>query len=137
MFSKILLSVDGSEHSARAAEKVGEIAESLGSEVLAFNVREMLPVRGGAYDVKLGEEEKDLAAEVASQLKAKGVKATSLRAQEFYGLTPKVIVDAAEKFGADVIVMGSRGRSDLPGLLLGSVTHKVLSMTRVPVLVIR
>jgi nucleotide-binding universal stress UspA family protein len=71
MFSKILLSVDGSEHSARAAEKVGEIAESLGSEVLAFNVREMLPVRGGAYDVKLGEEEKDLAAEVASQLKAK------------------------------------------------------------------
>jgi nucleotide-binding universal stress UspA family protein len=60
-----------------------------------------------------------------------------LRAQEFYGLTPKVIVEAAEKFGADVIVMGSRGRSDLPGLLLGSVTHKVLSMTRVPVLVIR
>jgi nucleotide-binding universal stress UspA family protein len=48
-----------------------------------------------------------------------------------------LVVAAADQLAADVIVMGSRGRSDLTGLLLGSVTHKVLQLANVPVLVVR
>ena len=137
MFSKVLLSVDGSEHSERAVEKVAELAESLGSEVLVFHVREMLPALGGQYDVDLQEADVDLASAAADQLKARGAQVSALREHGFYGYTPRLIVEAAKQFGADVIVMGSRGRSDLPGLLLGSVTHKVLHLTDVPVLIVR
>jgi nucleotide-binding universal stress UspA family protein len=126
VFSKILLSVDGSEHSARAVEKARTLAEALGSEVLVFHVRETLP---GKYDIDLRE--------VANELKAAGLQANAQRESAFYGFTAQVVVAAAEQFSADVIVMGSRGRSNLTGLLLGSVTHKVLQLTRVPVLVVR
>ena len=47
------------------------------------------------------------------------------------------ILDEAEKCGATVIVMGCRGVSDLLGLLVGSTTHKVLHLGRLPVLLIR
>jgi len=136
MFSKILLAVDGSAHSARAAEKAGELAQLAGSQVLVFHVREMLPARG-VYDMDATEGDVDIAADIADELKAKGVEVSSHREREFYGYTPRIIVEAAKQFGADVIVMGTRGRSDLPGLLLGSVTHKVLHLSEVPVLVIR
>jgi nucleotide-binding universal stress UspA family protein len=137
MFSKVLLAVDGSEHSSHAVQKVADLAESMGSEVLVFHVREVVAARGGAYDVNVDEEEMDLAADIADGLKAKGVNVRSRRELGFYGFTPRLIVEAADVFNADVIVMGSRGRSDLPGLLLGSVTHKVLHLTSVPVLVVR
>jgi len=47
------------------------------------------------------------------------------------------ILEEAEESRASVIVMGSRGRGDLKGLLMGSTTHKVLQRGRLPVVVIR
>jgi nucleotide-binding universal stress UspA family protein len=49
----------------------------------------------------------------------------------------KLILDEAASFQADLIVMGSRGLSDWSGLLLGSVTHKVMHLATCPVLVAR
>jgi len=46
-------------------------------------------------------------------------------------------VDAASAYDAGVIVMGSRGRNDLTGLLLGSTAHKVIHLSDRPVLVVR
>jgi nucleotide-binding universal stress UspA family protein len=77
-----------------------------------------------------------VAAEVAAALKERNVKASSLRRKEYYRRTAQEIVIQAHDFGADLIVMGSRGLSGLPGMLLGSVTQKVLHFTDVPVLVI-
>jgi nucleotide-binding universal stress UspA family protein len=53
------------------------------------------------------------------------------------GPAGKVIPDAARIEQADLIIMGSRGRSDLGGLILGSVTHRVLHAAECPVMVIR
>jgi len=53
------------------------------------------------------------------------------------GRAAKAILRAAESEGADVIVMGSRGLSDLAGLLLGSVTHKVIQLSHRTVVVAR
>jgi nucleotide-binding universal stress UspA family protein len=53
------------------------------------------------------------------------------------GHVAKVVVDAAEKHGAGVIVMGSRGSTDLEALVLGSVAHKVLHLSGRPVLITR
>jgi nucleotide-binding universal stress UspA family protein len=47
------------------------------------------------------------------------------------------IVDTAEAIAADLIVMGSHGRSGIEKLLLGSVTQRVLQDSKVPVLVVK
>ena len=48
----------------------------------------------------------------------------------------RAILRVADRFGADLIVMGSRGLSDLAGLLIESVTHDVLHNATIPVLVV-
>jgi nucleotide-binding universal stress UspA family protein len=47
------------------------------------------------------------------------------------------VVDAATDHNSEVVVMGSRGLSDLQGILLGSVAHKVIQLAETPVLVAR
>jgi nucleotide-binding universal stress UspA family protein len=136
MFEKIPLAVDGSENSAKAVDHVEDLARAMDSEVLVFHLREMLGVSGGAFDVDVTEQDADVAAQVAASLKERHVKASSLRRKEYYGRTAQEIVVQAHDFGADLIVMGSRGLSGLPGMLLGSVTQKVLHFTDIPVLVI-
>ena len=136
MFKKILLAVDGSENPAKAVDHVEDLARAMDSEVLVFHLREMLGVSGGAYDVDVTEQDADVAAQVAASLKERHVKASSLRRKEYYGRTAQEIVVQAHDFGADLIVMGSRGLSGLRGMLLGSVTQKVLHFTDIPVLVI-
>ena len=48
----------------------------------------------------------------------------------------RAILAAAERLGADLIVMGSRGMSDLKGRLVGSVSHKVLHLASQPCLIV-
>lgn len=58
--------------------------------------------------------------------KAAGVATVEIRVEE--GDSAERILAVAEERGADLIVMGRRGRSDLAGLLLGSVSHKVCQL---------
>ncbi len=136
MFSKILFAVDGSSDSKKAAKTVAELAGALGSEVLVFHLREMLAVTGGPVDVNVNEDDADVASDIAAILVERGVTATSLRRREYYRRTPVEIVVQAHEFEADLIVMGSHGLSGLPGILLGSVTTKVLHLSDLPVLVV-
>jgi nucleotide-binding universal stress UspA family protein len=53
------------------------------------------------------------------------------------GYAAREIVNDAIEVDADVIVMGSRGRGDIAGLLLGSTAHKVIHLSDRPVLVVR
>jgi nucleotide-binding universal stress UspA family protein len=137
MFRKILVPVDGSRHSDRALTFVRELAGECDSEVLVFHVREKSVGRGGSWDVNLSEEDVDIAEEAAQKLVSEGVKAKSERLSAFYGNAARSIVRAAGDNETDAIVMGSRGLSDWSGLLVGSVTHKVLRMARCPVVVVR
>jgi len=54
-----------------------------------------------------------------------------------FGQAASEIVDLAKQHDVGIIVMGSRGRSDLAGLVLGSTAHKVIHLTDRPVLVVR
>jgi nucleotide-binding universal stress UspA family protein len=66
-----------------------------------------------------------------------GVKAHGEVRNTIFGYAAREIINDAEEVNADVIVMGSRGRGDLAGLLVGSTAHKVIHLSERPVLVVR
>lgn len=66
-----------------------------------------------------------------------GVKAHGEVRHTVFGYAAREIVEDAKSLDAGVIVMGSRGRGDLAGLVLGSTAHKVIHLADRPVLVVR
>jgi nucleotide-binding universal stress UspA family protein len=71
------------------------------------------------------------------EIKDAGVSARGEIYRAPYGHAATAIVNEAAASDADLIVMGSRGLGDIAGLLVGSTAHKVLHLTKCPVLVVR
>jgi nucleotide-binding universal stress UspA family protein len=140
MFEKILLAVDGSEHGLRAARLAGDLARTVkASELRIVVAYDPIPPYLGepnlqqAIDARLDEANAILQA--ASQ--AVGEVPASLRTELIEGPAAEAIIKVATTHQSDVIVMGSRGRSALAGLVLGSTSQKVVSHAPCPVLVVR
>ena len=86
------------------------------------------------------ESESEAEAAVTSALEslnAAGVRAHGEVRDTLFGHAAREIIEEARERGADVIVLGSRGRGDLAGLVLGSTAHKVIHLADRPVLVVR
>jgi len=138
MFKTILLAVDASKGAEKAAELASKLAVADGDEVVVVHVTEIMPARGGGADeLDMDGESIDTARHYAKELEASGVPARADIRRALAGLAARVLVEAAEEHGAGLIVMGSRGMTDLASLVLGSVTHKVLHLSTVPVLIAR
>ncbi len=137
MFEKILVAIDGSEPSIRALETVREMALASKGEVLVFHCVERFVGYAGAIETETPEEITDLVDTAVRTLKDAGVNARGEIAHLIAGRTAREILDTAKAFDADLIALGSRGLTDLAGVLLGSVTHKVIHLADRPVLVIR
>lgn len=136
---KIMVAVDGSDHSMRAAKYAMELARSLNGEIFLLNAHRPFPVTlGEPYfqkaTTKILDKANALLEPFRALLKANGVTFTD---RTLEGAAGEVIPRVAEIEDCDLIVMGSRGHSNLEGLLLGSVTHRVLSASPCPVLVVR
>jgi nucleotide-binding universal stress UspA family protein len=129
MFTRILLAIDSSEHSRKAVPVTIALAAKSRAEVLVLHVHDIAFGPGVGWCVELVEG-------IAEELKQAGVAARGEVIQVVPANPAHEILKAAEPFQADLIVMGSRGLSDLAGLLVGSVTHKVLHLARTPVLVV-
>jgi nucleotide-binding universal stress UspA family protein len=138
MFDKILLAVDGSEHSNRAVAAVGELAAKLGSEVLVLNVREVgFAPRVGVLPKESAEESRTLVDDVVHQLTLQSVTARGESTEALRSGAAKGILDEAKAYGATLIVLGCQGHSELGGLLLGSVADKVIHHATSPVMAVR
>ena len=137
MFEKILLAVDGSEESVRAADVTRDLAKMAGAEVLVYHVMEREVSRAGSFDMESPDESTDLVDHTVRMLKDAGVNARGEVNHGIYGRAAKEILAEAKEFGADLVVMGSRGLTDLSGMLVGSVAHKVIHLAECPVLVVR
>ena len=137
MFEKIVLAVDGSEPSNRAVAVAEDIAGKLGAEVIVVHVKERETTRAGAFPLETSEEASEIVDQAVRHLKDAGVSARGELFSSIYGRAARVILEATDEQGAGLLVMGSRGLSDLAGLVLGSVTHKVLHLAHCPVLVVR
>jgi len=146
MFERVLLAVDGSEHSERAIPVAAELAKKFGSEVLVLNVREIVLMRADPELVLrrsdptgkgISEEGLSPAEQVTERLVKDGINAHGKSVDAVHSGAAKEILEEAREFGANHIVMGTRGHSELSGLLLGSVATKVLHHSDCPVTVVR
>jgi nucleotide-binding universal stress UspA family protein len=135
MFGTILLAVDGSPYSQRAADLVRRLAAG-GDDVVVLHVTEVMPMHGG-INIDWDREGLAAARRLGRELEQAGVPHKVELVRGFVGHVAKVIVEAARDYGAGVIVLGSRGRGDLSALLLGSVAHQVIHLADRPVLVAR
>jgi nucleotide-binding universal stress UspA family protein len=150
MYRSIILPIDGSQLSLRAARHGVELAKALNAKVTAITVttpwaiqfaREPAVVVPGVvvpqteYDLRTEQAACDCLRVVTDEARSVGVpsKALHVRHRDPY----VAILDAARREGCDLIVMGSHGRRGLTERLLGSEMVKVLTHSEIPVLVYR
>ena len=136
--SRILLPVDGSRLSDAAAEASIDLAGESASVVL-LHVRRTVPTGLGEPNAStllahLDKQAEGVMAHYRARLNNANVDFIEL---VIGGDVAEVITNVAEVEKCDLIVIGSKGKSDLEGLFLGSVTHKVLQTTGKPVLVVK
>jgi nucleotide-binding universal stress UspA family protein len=139
MYDRILVAVDHSEMSQRAVLAARDLAVLSKGEVWVLHLREReMGVKTGALVPDESTAEANAAvAESVEVLTRAGVTAHGEVRSTIFGYAAREIVDDAKEHDADVIVLGSRGRGDLAGLVLGSTAHKVIHLTDRPVLVVR
>ena len=145
MFKHILLPIDGSELSEAAIQKGIQFAKSINAEVTGFHV--ILPFHVFTIQTEMLEDtkkqyesESKVHAERFLGVIKKAAEKAGVRCDTDYVTSNhpyEMIIQAAEKKGCDLIMMASHGRRGVQGLLIGSETQKVLTHTKIPVLVFR
>ena len=137
-FKRILLAVDGSEHSMVTVDPVTALATATGAEVQVLHVwNAEVHSRSGRGDVETHAEARAFVSAIAARLTERGVAATTRLDAASKDVVPAAIVAAATQFDADLIAVGSRGMDDFKALLFGSVSQRVLHDSDCPVLVVR
>jgi nucleotide-binding universal stress UspA family protein len=137
-FAKILVAYDGSEHSQRALQKAIEVAQCSQAKLQILYAYDKVPQYLGEpnlqHVIDHSVDRAHLALEQAvQQLRASSVDFTT---NILEGPAAEAILRAAQLEDCDLIVMGSRGLGMVQGLLLGSVSYRVLHRATVPVLIV-
>ena len=148
MFTHVLTPVDGSELSMRAARQAIELAKMSSAKLSVLMVSPtfkqltdegfVAPVAGAQrqrWKAEVGERAKKVLGIIESEAADAGVKCKAIHV--FDDAPYEAIIAAANKAGCDVVVMGSHGRGGMKQFILGSETSRVLSHSKIPVLVYR
>ena len=137
MSRTILVPVDGSEHSQKALEFAADLCGKTGAKLSLLHVVHALPhdrvlvLGAAAITVNMtGEELRDVGAKVIDAAKAYAAEhgCSDVEAEVVLGDPAHEIVERAKTLDAWMVVLGSRGLSDLAGLVMGSVSHKVMHL---------
>ncbi len=143
-YQKILVAIDDSEISVNVIQQAAQLAKALNSEITVVEVMALDPYLADTY-IRLGQSN-DLIERVRGYVQENLAKAE--QKFEELGLTvatqilegfsvPQEIINAAQNLGADLIIMGSHGRTGFKKFILGSVAQKVLGESHIPVLIVR
>ena len=137
IFSKILIPVDGSKHSDNAIEYGFSLAKMTEAKIIILHCHPPVPSGLGEPNFQNAIDSATRSSYAIIEKYTKEAQAKNIDFSEkiIGGNTTKSITTVAETEGCDLIIMGSKGKTDLEGLLLGSVTHKVLNNAKCPVLV--
>ena len=138
MYEKLLVAVDHSDITERVLTAARDLALLASSEVWVLHLREreVMP-RAGLIATETNDEAKENVDAAVAELTEAGVKAHGVVKNTIYGYAAREIVEDAKAHDVSAIIMGSRGRGDLAGLVLGSTAHKVIHLADRPVLVVR
>ena len=138
MFKSIVLALDGSEGAKRGIPIAVELAKAGEAKIVIAHVEERMATKGRA---PLEVDEDEIQAELRAMVKdfaADGIEASLEMGDVMAGGagTAHAIADIAERSKADLIVTGTRGHSPVAGLLVGSVTQRLLHIAKQPILVV-
>jgi nucleotide-binding universal stress UspA family protein len=136
MFRTIVLALDGSEGSRRAVPLAVDLATRDQARIVIAHVEQDVVGKGGG---PIPATEDEIQAEVREQAKAlttQGIETSVEMRSIMLGGPALAIKGIADEVHADLIVVGTRGRSAVTGLLLGSVTQRLLHLASCPVLAV-
>ena len=145
MYKHILIPTDGSELSEKAVHHGIAFARSIGAKITAVTTTEPFHVfstdpkivtdTAPIYERQATEFAAKTLDAVAKSAKAAGVPCETIHLEE--GFPYEGIIKTANAKGCDLILMASHGRRGVSAILLGSETVKVLTHSKIPVLVYR
>lgn len=147
MFKHIFVPTDGSELSQATVQRAVTFAREAGARITAFFAKPEYPIayfgEGALIDPTTPEKFAEMAEQQATEYLGEvsrlcaeaGVPCSTVSATS--DIPYEAIIEAAEKAECDLIFMASHGRRGFSGFLLGSETNKVLTHSKIPVLVYR
>jgi nucleotide-binding universal stress UspA family protein len=144
MFKRILVPTDGSDITKKAVDTAIGLAKAVGATLYTLSVKEPFPYSAISEMQPTPPQEFFDAQERIASARVKEVRDTAQRASlaceghTVEALHPwEAVIEHAQRHECDLIVMASHGRRGVTALLLGSETQKVLTHSKVPVLVVR
>jgi len=149
MFRTILVPIDGSRESKRAAVVATDIAKTYSSKLHFLTVMRPVPTKlsdemrhylevehiKGSPEEVVSEGALYVLNDAEKHARKKGIKAVKTTSE--VGHPARAIMVYGKAIKADLIVMGRRGLGALEGILMGSVSNKVVSLADCPVLTVR
>ncbi len=135
---RILVAIDGSQQAAAALQVGADLARRLGGELRIVHA---LPRYDGAADpwfepfVKAAEDNARRMLDLA--VSGCGLAAGKVSSQILRGSPAEGVADEAERWPADLVVVGSRGQHAVARVLMGSVSDRLVHICPRPVLVVR
>ena len=145
MYKNVLIPTDGSELSVIAVEGGIALAAAIGAKVTALTVSppfhvltidmEMIEDTQVGYKTRMHDQALKTLGAAASAAAAAGIACETIYVEHKHPY--EAIIDTASSQGCDLIVMASHGRHGVSALVLGSETVKVLTHSKIPVLVHR
>lgn len=136
MFKTIVLALDGSEASQKAIPVATELARQNGARIVIAHIEEDVAGKGGGPIVATEDEIQAEIRKQAEQLSADGIDTSVEMRNVMLGGPAHPIAEIADNAGADLIVVGTHGHTAVGGMLLGSVTQRLLHIAHCPVLAV-
>lgn len=147
MYKKILVPIDGSPASNLGLNEAIKLAKDQGAKLRLFHLVDeyvavsspdsvVLSNAGDLLDA-LRQSGKKIIKNAEALARRKGITPESVMRESFGGRAADFIVEQANRWGADLIVLGTHGRRGVKRLVMGSDAEQVIRTTRVPVLMVR
>jgi len=148
MFKKILVGVDGSESALQAVDVAANLAKTYDGQLILMHVVQVSAIAEDALNVSatahLSENPKTIMERLSQDIlnvareraRSVGVTDQQIATQTADGNQARELIEGAERNKVNLIVVGSRGRGRIEGLLLGSVSQKVSALSPCPCMIV-